>query len=196
MKLSVRSVKLNYTKAAAKRTFRTTITLMVALAGSMIISKRCAPYFTVDSFPVAGVHSMNRCTERIIVPWGVRRGYQGQRRYPRSTVPKATVDNDGLPPVLLTEGLFAVDKPLEWTSQDVVAFIRGMFERDARARGANPGKIGSKKNKGQQVIRCGHGGTLDPLATGVLVIGLGAGTKQLQKYEQTSEIFIVMGLSM
>jgi tRNA pseudouridine55 synthase len=37
-------------------------------------------------------------------------------------------------------------------------------------------------------LRCtGHGGTLDPLATGVLVIGVGSGTKQLQNYLQGSK---------
>lgn len=38
---------------------------------------------------------------------------------------------------------------------------------------------GSRRNK-SQIVRVGHGGTLDPLATGVLVIGIGKGTKQLQ----------------
>jgi TruB family pseudouridylate synthase (N terminal domain) len=84
-------------------------------------------------------------------------------------------------PLLVVEGLFAVDKPFEWTSQDVVSFIRGVFERDARLRGVKHGKVGSKKNR-DKIIRCGHGGTLDPLATGVLVIGIGSGTKLLQRY--------------
>jgi tRNA pseudouridine55 synthase len=33
-----------------------------------------------------------------------------------------------------------------------------------------------------QVFKMGHGGTLDPLAAGVLIVGIGRGTKQLQKY--------------
>jgi tRNA pseudouridine55 synthase len=53
-----------------------------------------------------------------------------------------------------------------------------MLTRDAKERGAKPGKVGSKRG-----IKVGHGGTLDPLATGVLVIGVGKGTKQLQRYE-------------
>jgi tRNA pseudouridine55 synthase len=78
------------------------------------------------------------------------------------------------------QGLFSVYKPIEWTSNDVVSYIRGILERDARNRGANPSKVGSRK-KNSQVIRVGHGGTLDPLATGVLVIGVGSGTKELQR---------------
>lgn len=83
-------------------------------------------------------------------------------------------------PIHLAEGLCAVYKPLDWTSSDVVAFIRGMLERDARNRGATLAKRRSRKSK--KKVKVGHGGTLDPLATGVLVIGVGSGTKDLQKY--------------
>lgn len=53
------------------------------------------------------------------------------------------------------DGILLVDKPTEWTSHDVVAKIRNHF-------------------KFQKV---GHGGTLDPLATGLLVLLIGKGTK-------------------
>ena len=56
-----------------------------------------------------------------------------------------------------TDGLIVVDKPGGMTSHDVVARIR----RFARTR------------------RVGHGGTLDPMATGVLVIGVGRATRLL-----------------
>lgn len=62
-----------------------------------------------------------------------------------------------------SEGIFAVDKPLNWTSNDVVSYIKGILERDARNRGANPAK-GFRKNK-KKIIKVGHGGTLDPLGT-------------------------------
>ena len=39
-------------------------------------------------------------------------------------------------------------------------------------------------------MKVGHGGTLDPLATGVLVVGVGAGTKQLQQYLTGSKKYI------
>jgi TruB family pseudouridylate synthase (N terminal domain) len=107
-------------------------------------------------------------------------------RFRRTTVSESTVHQEPslseqpLPPLLLAEGLLAVTKPLNWTSNDVVSYIRGVLERDARERGARPEKVGSRRNKGQ-IVRVGHGGTLDPLATGVLVIGVGKGTKQLQR---------------
>ncbi len=55
------------------------------------------------------------------------------------------------------DGLLVVDKPAGWTSHDVVA----------RARRA----LGTKK--------VGHAGTLDPMATGVLVLGVGRATRLL-----------------
>lgn len=88
---------------------------------------------------------------------------------------------DEKPPLYLAQGLLAVYKPLGWTSQDVVAYIRGMLERDARDRGADVLRLSKRGNK-KKMIKVGHGGTLDPLATGVLVIGIGSGTKGLQDY--------------
>ncbi|MBL1068313.1 tRNA pseudouridine(55) synthase TruB [Streptomyces sp. 7-21] len=55
------------------------------------------------------------------------------------------------------DGLVIVDKPAGFTSHDVVAVLRGV----ARTR------------------RVGHAGTLDPMATGVLVVGLGRATRLL-----------------
>ena len=59
-----------------------------------------------------------------------------------------------------------VDKPIGWTSFDVVNKIRWHLKR----------KLGVKK------IKVGHAGTLDPLATGLLVICIGANTKKINKY--------------
>jgi tRNA pseudouridine55 synthase len=81
-------------------------------------------------------------------------------------------------PRYLNQGLFAVTKPLDWTSQDVVGFLRKMLERDAKQRGC----VDDRKKKRNPWLKVGHGGTLDPLATGVLVLGVGKGTKELQKY--------------
>jgi tRNA pseudouridine55 synthase len=94
-------------------------------------------------------------------------------------------------PIYLAEGLLAVDKPLNWTSQDVVSYVRGILMREARDRGANPAKPG-RKNKSRQ-IKVGHGGTLDPLASGVLVLGVGKGTKELTKFLQGSKAYRATG---
>lgn len=57
----------------------------------------------------------------------------------------------------MTSGIALIDKPKGWTSHDVVAKLRGI--------------AGTR--------RVGHAGTLDPMATGLLVIGINAGTKLL-----------------
>jgi tRNA pseudouridine55 synthase len=57
----------------------------------------------------------------------------------------------------MTDGIVVVDKPSDWTSHDVVARIR---------------KLAGTK-------RVGHAGTLDPMATGVLVVGVGRATRLL-----------------
>ena len=61
-------------------------------------------------------------------------------------------------PLYRSEGLFAVNKPIEWTSQDVVSYIRGILDREARSRGARTARITDRRNK-DRVIRVGHGGT-------------------------------------
>lgn len=57
-----------------------------------------------------------------------------------------------------------VDKPLNWTSFDVVNKLRWNLKQ----------KLGVKK------IKVGHAGTLDPLATGVLVLCIGKHTKKIE----------------
>jgi len=82
------------------------------------------------------------------------------------------------PPLYIKEGLFAVGKPLGLTSQQVVRRVRGLLENDAKARG-----VTDKRTKRRRPwMKVGHGGTLDPQASGVLVVGVGQGTKKLQKY--------------
>ena len=57
----------------------------------------------------------------------------------------------------MTSGLVLIDKPQGWTSHDVVAKLR---------------KIAGTR-------RVGHAGTLDPMATGLLLIGVNSATKLL-----------------
>lgn len=63
--------------------------------------------------------------------------------------------------------VFLVDKPLGWTSFDVVNKIRYTL----------------KKTFGVKNIKVGHAGTLDPLASGLLVVCAGAETKNADAYQ-------------
>lgn len=72
------------------------------------------------------------------------------------------------------DDLLLIDKPAGWTSHDVVAKLRGILK----------------------TRKIGHAGTLDPFATGLLLIGVGSGTKQLhhlQGQDKTYETIIWLG---
>src|SRR4051794_31401465 len=66
-----------------------------------------------------------------------------------------------------TNGLVVVDKPPAWTSHDVVARLRNMYG----------------------LRRVGHAGTLDPDATGVLLVGLGRATRLLRFLTDTGKVY-------
>ncbi len=63
--------------------------------------------------------------------------------------------------------ILAVDKPYEWTSFDVVNRVRSVLCRT----------LGTKK------LKVGHAGTLDPLATGVIILCTGKATKQIEQLQ-------------
>ncbi len=64
-------------------------------------------------------------------------------------------------------GIVIVDKPQGWTSQDVTARLRRTFN----------------------TRRIGHGGTLDPLATGVLPVFVGRATRGVEFFEHAEKIY-------
>ena len=65
-------------------------------------------------------------------------------------------------------GILIVDKPAGWTSQDVTAKLRGVFHER----------------------RVGHGGTLDPMATGVLPVFLGRATRAVPFFESAEKEYV------
>ena len=85
--------------------------------------------------------------------------------------------SDETPPLpLLPDGVFVLDKPPGWTSFDCVGRVRGTLEKHFKREGYRFGR--------RSRLKVGHGGTLDPLATGLLVIGVGGGCRRLQSYLQ------------
>ena len=64
-------------------------------------------------------------------------------------------------------GIVIVDKPQEWTSQDVTARLRRVFN----------------------TRRIGHGGTLDPMATGVLPVFVGRATRGVEFFEHAQKAY-------
>jgi tRNA pseudouridine55 synthase len=83
--------------------------------------------------------------------------------------------------------LFLVDKPLHWTSFDVVNKMKGHLKALK--------KIQTPELKVFNV-KIGHAGTLDPLATGLLLVCVGKKTKEIDSYQggrKTYEGVITMG---
>ena len=73
-------------------------------------------------------------------------------------------------------GIVIIDKPQGWTSQDVTARLRRVFN----------------------TRRIGHGGTLDPMATGVLPVFVGRATRGVEFFEhaeKTYETLLRLGLT-
>lgn len=66
-----------------------------------------------------------------------------------------------------------VDKPMEWTSFDVVNKIRYALRKALNVR----------------KIKVGHAGTLDPLATGLLIICTGKSTKKIETYQSQYKVY-------
>ena len=67
-----------------------------------------------------------------------------------------------------------INKPLHWTSFQLVNKLRWLIKR----------KLGIKK------IKVGHAGTLDPLATGLMIICTGKKTKEINQYQAAEKEYI------
>lgn len=78
------------------------------------------------------------------------------------------------------DGVLLVDKPAGWTSFDVCAKIRGQIRAEYRLRHQTPTK---------RQLRVGHAGTLDPFATGLLIVLLGDATKRADSLLKQDKIY-------
>ena len=67
-----------------------------------------------------------------------------------------------------------IDKPLGWTSFDVVNFIRSFI----------------RKLYGIKKLKVGHAGTLDPMATGLLILCTGKKTKEIDAYQGMEKVYV------
>jgi len=91
-----------------------------------------------------------------------------------------TVDKDNLAPLLdniddYPQGIvIPVDKPYRWTSADVVRKVKFIAQKHFRKRN----------------LKVGHAGTLDPLATGVLLVCLGKATKQAEALQSEQKEYL------
>jgi tRNA pseudouridine55 synthase len=70
------------------------------------------------------------------------------------------------------DGILLIDKPEGWTSHDVVAKVRSIL----------------KKETGRKV-KVGHTGTLDPMATGLLILVIGGYTKRAGEFSKLDKVY-------
>jgi len=66
------------------------------------------------------------------------------------------------------------NKPLEWTSFDVVNFVRSFV----------------RKMYDIKKLKVGHAGTLDPMATGLLILCTGKKTKEIESYQGMEKVYV------
>lgn len=74
----------------------------------------------------------------------------------------------------ITGEIIGIDKPLGWTSFDAVKRVRGAIQR----------RLHLKK------FKVGHAGTLDPLATGVLIVCTGRATKRIDELQNGDKEYV------
>ena len=74
----------------------------------------------------------------------------------------------------MNNNIFLIDKPLKWTSFDVVKKIRFLL----------------KKRLSLRKLKVGHAGTLDPLATGLLILCTGNMTKKIPLIQQLNKTYL------
>ncbi|KHJ33804.1 putative pseudouridine synthase [Erysiphe necator] len=108
----------------------------------------------------------------------------------------------------IVEGVFAVNKPSGISSAQVIRDLQKHFnpsklfapwiesERISRDQESKSQKRRRREKKIQ--VKIGHGGTLDPLATGILITGIGRGTKSLHDFlmcKKEYEAIVLFGTS-
>ncbi|KAF3771271.1 pseudouridine synthase [Cryphonectria parasitica EP155] len=108
------------------------------------------------------------------------------------------------------DGVFAINKPYGMSSAQVIRDCKTYFNpsvlfqpmlaqmRADRAKEDRYQQRRRRKVKQAIEVKMGHGGTLDPMATGVLILGVGKGTKALQGFlgcTKTYETVVVFGAS-
>ena len=81
----------------------------------------------------------------------------------------------------LDQNFLLINKPAGWTSFDVVGFIRNRIRKSGLS--VNPDFTSN--------IKVGHAGTLDPFATGLLIVGVGReATKRLDEFKSLPKTYV------
>ncbi len=90
-----------------------------------------------------------------------------------------------------------INKPEGWTSFDAVAFVRNKVKNGVVFNGTkdlltqNKTDLATSQDNSPKKLRVGHAGTLDPFATGLLIIGIGReSTRRLDEFKKMPKTYI------
>lgn len=96
------------------------------------------------------------------------------------------------------DGILLIDKPSGWTSFDVVAKVRSTLRTATRNQQLETSGTAAKLIPNSSLlvtppkkVKVGHTGTLDPLATGLLVIVVGSYCKRAQEFSKLDKVYEV-----
>ncbi len=93
------------------------------------------------------------------------------------------------------DGIVLINKPAGWTSFDVVAKVRNVLRTELRNEkrenrgGNNPLNPQISIQNSSPKVKVGHTGTLDPLATGLLIIVTGTYCKRAQEFSKLDKVY-------
>ncbi|KAF6714798.1 putative tRNA pseudouridine synthase 1 [Oryzias melastigma] len=104
-----------------------------------------------------------------------------------NTSSAATKMSSSLAKLQSLNGMFAIYKKKGPTSADVLNALKEALLKEAGVESSNPRK------RRKQWLKMGHGGTLDSAASGVLVVGVGNGTKMLSSMLTGSKKYVAVG---
>lgn len=114
----------------------------------------------------------------------------------RSLISPMMVESQGK----IFEGVFAINKPPSLSSAEIIRRLQHRFnpsnlfapwiKEERRRRNHEIDRHSRRKKKDKHIsVKIGHGGTLDPMATGVLILGVGKGTKHLQGFLECTKTY-------
>lgn len=92
----------------------------------------------------------------------------------------------------MKQGYILIDKPKNWTSHDVVNYIRKIVKQSNTANNLVPNVPNNlEPNLTPKRPKVGHAGTLDPFATGLLIVGISReATKNIDTFKNLSKTYI------
>ena len=101
------------------------------------------------------------------------------------------------------DGLLVIDKPMGWSSMDVVRRVRRAAGEGSALTTQHPQLTSSSKHHNEtqpfninpfaggkkKLVKCGHAGTLDPLATGIVICCLGKATSLVEELMGLTKVY-------